>query len=289
MTTVGEKQPSAPDRKWGSHNCDVQVQRGICKNKFFSQLTSGLDIYFWRWTYNWNILYLCESVWAEVWKVLQMGMTSCLSLSLMSSASRKVSATRSRASSGHGWERHGIKWAETKYTDNLYLQTKTLYLEPVDSTAVDERRKLAQAISEGISDWTEGHNNVKVFFAAIHKEGEESQRTQLQILISSLGNGTYCLGGWETVTVCEFSTRMSTMSSCGSPPLWSLASHPWQKDLAPPLCSERCQRPLEKLHPWFECRLVGTLSSDLSNRHFLAASSQSKQKLCEKTVCVGEN
>lgn len=45
---------------------------------------------------------LCESILAEVWNVLQMGITSCLSFSLISSDSKKELATRSRASSGHG-------------------------------------------------------------------------------------------------------------------------------------------------------------------------------------------
>lgn len=52
-----------------------------------------------------HVLYLSESCWAEVWNVLQMGMTSRLSFSFISSDPRKVLATRSRASSGHGW--HG--------------------------------------------------------------------------------------------------------------------------------------------------------------------------------------
>lgn len=55
--------------------------------------------------------HLCESCLAEVWKVLQIGMTCCLSFSLISRDSSKELATRSRASSGHGCqgrERGGI-------------------------------------------------------------------------------------------------------------------------------------------------------------------------------------
>lgn len=46
-------------------------------------------------------------------------------------------------------------------------------LEPVDGTAVDEGWELSQAISKGISNGAEGHDNVKVVFAAIHKESKE--------------------------------------------------------------------------------------------------------------------
>lgn len=67
------------------------------------------------------------------------------------------------------------------------------YLKPVNGTAVDKRWKLTQAISKGISDGTESHNNVKILFTACYEEGKQSQRTQLQILITSLGNGTYSL------------------------------------------------------------------------------------------------
>ncbi len=69
-----------------------------------------------------------------------------------------------------------------------------MYLEPVNGAAVDKRRKLAQSISKGISNRTEGHNNVQVLSAACHEEGKQSQRAQLQILITGLGKWTYCLG-----------------------------------------------------------------------------------------------
>lgn len=74
------------------------------------------------------------------------------------------------------------------------------YLEPVNGTAVDKRWKLAQAISKGIPNGTEGHNNVQVLSTACHKECEKSQRAQLQSLIASLGNGTYCL---EKKMICD--------------------------------------------------------------------------------------
>lgn len=67
------------------------------------------------------------------------------------------------------------------------------YLKPVNGTAVDKGWKLAQAISKGVSNRTEGHDNVQVLSTACHEEGKQSQRTQLQILITSLGNRAYCL------------------------------------------------------------------------------------------------
>lgn len=67
------------------------------------------------------------------------------------------------------------------------------YLEPVNGTAVDKRWKLAQAIPKGVSNRTEANNNVQVLSTAWHEEGEQSQRTQFQIFITSLSNGTYCL------------------------------------------------------------------------------------------------
>lgn len=91
------------------------------------------------------------------------------------------------------WEKIVRQWAKTSLLANPHFLIQTQHLEPVDGTAVDERWKLAQAIPKGVSNRTEGHNNMQVFFTAIHEEGEQSQRAKLQILISSLGNGTYCL------------------------------------------------------------------------------------------------
>lgn len=67
------------------------------------------------------------------------------------------------------------------------------YLEPVDGAAVDQRWKLAQAVSEGVPDRTKGHNDVQVLPAASHKEGKQSQRAQLQVSITGLGERTHCL------------------------------------------------------------------------------------------------
>lgn len=64
------------------------------------------------------------------------------------------------------------------------------YLEPVNGTAVDERRELPQAMSKGVSNRTEGDHDVQVLLTASHKKGKQSERTQFLILMGSLGNGT---------------------------------------------------------------------------------------------------
>lgn len=54
----------------------------------------------------------------------------------------------------------------------MSLPMPIYYLEPVNGTAVDKRWKLAQTISKGISDRTEGHHDVQVLSTACHKEGK---------------------------------------------------------------------------------------------------------------------
>ena len=83
----------------------------------------------------------------------------------------------------------------TSYYIFLLLIEATLlliiqYLKPVNGTAVDKRWKLAEALSKGISNRTKSHNNVQVLSTAGNEEGKERQRTQFQILITTLGNGT---------------------------------------------------------------------------------------------------
>lgn len=63
---------------------------------------------------------------AEVWKVLQMGMTSCLSCSLISNDSRNLLATRSSASSGQGWEMQFRE--EVREVDNQKIVAITSWL-----------------------------------------------------------------------------------------------------------------------------------------------------------------
>lgn len=68
-------------------------------------------------------------------------------------------------------------WTIEKHRGFQYAVNTNTYLKPIDGTAVDKRRKLAQAVSKGISNRTEGHHNVKVLSASCHKECKESQRT----------------------------------------------------------------------------------------------------------------
>lgn len=63
-------------------------------------------------------------------------------------------------------------------------------LEPIDSTTVDQGRELPQSVPEGISNWTEGNNNVEVLTATVHKEGKQGQGTEVGHLVS-------CLGQWS--------------------------------------------------------------------------------------------
>lgn len=64
------------------------------------------------------------------------------------------------------------------------------YLEPVDSTTVNQSRELPQSVSEGISDGAEGNDDVEVLTATVHKEGKQGQGTEVGHLVS-------CLGQWS--------------------------------------------------------------------------------------------
>lgn len=94
---------------WVSHSYDGQAQRGICNknNSLIKAITVNLLLNTQKFTI--HMAYLSESVLAEVWNDLQMGITSCLSFSLISSDSRKELATLSRASSGHGYQERAKK------------------------------------------------------------------------------------------------------------------------------------------------------------------------------------
>lgn len=46
-------------------------------------------------------------------------------------------------------------------------------LKPINSTAIDEGWELSQTIAKGISYGAKGHNDVKIIFAAIHKESKQ--------------------------------------------------------------------------------------------------------------------
>lgn len=64
------------------------------------------------------------------------------------------------------------------------------YLEPVDSTTIDQGRELPQSVSESVSDRTEGNDDVEVLTTTVHKEGKQGQGTEVGHLVS-------CLGQWS--------------------------------------------------------------------------------------------
>lgn len=64
------------------------------------------------------------------------------------------------------------------------------YLEPVNSTTVDQGWELPQSVSEGISDWAEGNDDVEVLTATVHKEGKQGQGAEVGHFVS-------CLGQWS--------------------------------------------------------------------------------------------
>lgn len=69
------------------------------------------------------------------------------------------------------------------------------YLEPINSTTVDQGWELPQSVPEGISDRTEGNDDVEVLTATVHKEGKQGQRTEVGHLVS-------CLGQWSNSLLC---------------------------------------------------------------------------------------
>lgn len=64
------------------------------------------------------------------------------------------------------------------------------YLEPINSTTVDQGRELPQSVSEGISDRTESNDDVEVLTATVHKEGKQGQGAEVGHFVS-------CLGQWS--------------------------------------------------------------------------------------------
>lgn len=64
------------------------------------------------------------------------------------------------------------------------------YLEPVDSTTVDQSRELPQSVSEGISDGAEGNDDVEVLTTTVNEEGKQGQGAEVSHLVS-------CLGQWS--------------------------------------------------------------------------------------------
>lgn len=78
------------------------------------------------------------------------------------------------------------------------LLPKITHLEPVNGTAIDEGWELPQAISKGITNGAKGHYNMKIIFAAIHKESKQGQGTEFTVLVASLSYRTNTLGNNRT-------------------------------------------------------------------------------------------
>ena len=56
------------------------------------------------------------------------------------------------------------------------------YLEPVDGAAVDERRELAETVTEGVADGTHGEHDVQLIPAALDEHVEECDRRPVRLL-----------------------------------------------------------------------------------------------------------
>lgn len=67
-------------------------------------------------------------------------------------------------------------------------------LKPVNGTAIDEGWELSQAIPKSISNGAKGHYNMKIIFAAIHKECKQGQGTEFIVFTASLSYRTNTLG-----------------------------------------------------------------------------------------------
>ena len=56
------------------------------------------------------------------------------------------------------------------------------YLEPVDGAAVDERRELAETVTEGVTDRAHGEHDVQLVPAALDEHVEERDRRAVRLL-----------------------------------------------------------------------------------------------------------
>ena len=79
------------------------------------------------------------------------------------------------------------------------------------------------------------------------------------------------------------------ISVCDSLPPWFLASHLWQTDWAPPLCSGHCPHLREKPHLWSGRQLARRRSSVLSPQHFSAASKVQEQSGSQCVIEIFHN
>ena len=64
----------------------------------------------------------------------------------------------------------------------LAIDVKYTCLEPVDGTAVDERREHTYSVPECISDGTHGQHHVQLLSYSVHKEIEEGKRCAVCLL-----------------------------------------------------------------------------------------------------------
>lgn len=77
-----------------------------------------------------------------------------------------------------------------RISNSTPLKQNETNLKPINSAAIDEGWELSQPVAKGISYGAEGHDDVKVVFAAVHKESKQGQGTELVMLIASLSHRT---------------------------------------------------------------------------------------------------
>ncbi len=66
--------------------------------------------------------------------------------------------------------------------NNVMFTHLCSYLEPIDRAAVDERRELAEAVAERVSDGTHGEHDVQLVAAALDEHVEERHRGPVRLL-----------------------------------------------------------------------------------------------------------
>lgn len=84
------------------------------------------------------------------------------------------------------------------------------YLEPINSTTVDQGWELPQSVPEGISNRTEGNDDVEVLTATVHKEGKQGQWTEVGHLVSCLGQWSNSLFSIKMKNYYQFNTTALT-------------------------------------------------------------------------------
>ena len=89
--------------------------------------------------------------------------------------------------------KNGYIFSEVPEETGIFLFYGLSYLEPINGAAVDEGRELSQSVPEGVSNGTEGNDNVKVLPTAIHEESKQGQRTEVSHLVSCLGQWSHSL------------------------------------------------------------------------------------------------